>query len=196
METIGTIAFVQIQRASLKRDNGAGGLREYNPEPLYRVDRIRLTLEGVIGITETDEEIIDVHHTLHPQSKSNGTGVSLGFLPHYELMRAEFGEHLTDGIAGENIVVASTAPLTPEVLGERVGIRRRVDGSVITLESVRSAPPCEPFSRYCAGGKVEAAEMKRILQFLDRGTRGYYAEVVPQHAMAEVSQGDELVRLA
>jgi hypothetical protein len=197
MDTIGTIAFVQIQRAPMKR--GEGAQRAYNPEPLLRVAKLRLTWQGVIGVTDSGENIIDAHNALHLSTRHNGTGengISVGFLRHYDSMRAEFGAHVVDGIAGENIIVESATPITPELLGERVGIRSAADGSVIELVNVFPAPPCEPFSRFCAVQPIGGAEMKRVLQFLDHGTRGYYASMSNRDTIGVIAAGDTLVRLA
>ncbi|MDQ7035993.1 MAG: hypothetical protein Q9P01_14505 [Anaerolineae bacterium] len=104
MQKIGTIQFVQIQRESLKE--GVEPNRRYNPEPLLTVEKIRLMPDGIIGITGSGEKIIDVHHVKHQGSRNRGdNNISIGFLQNYDAMRKRFGDHLTDGIAGENIIV-------------------------------------------------------------------------------------------
>jgi MOSC domain-containing protein YiiM len=190
MGYIGTIQFVQIQRESLKVKNG--NTQRYDPQPLLTVTQLRLTRDGVIGLTETGVEIIDVHHTDHPRSRNRADNyVSLGFSHHYDLMRERCGDHLTNGIAGENIIVACDQRITPEMLGERVFIGTQT-GERIVLEDTLPIPPCEPFSRFAAGRDLVAPEMKATLQYLSNGTRGFYMRVIAAADGAIIQSGDKV----
>lgn len=101
MQAIGVIQFVQIQQESLKEHRSAG-TRIYNPTPLLPLKRIQLTVNGIIGLTENNDKIIDVHNTQHPNSRYRGdNAISMGFISHYEAMRDKFGDHVKDGIAGK-----------------------------------------------------------------------------------------------
>jgi hypothetical protein len=111
MQKIGTAQFLQIQRESLKE--GEHPNHVYNPAPLLTVDKIQLTPDGIVGHTARGEEIIDVHNVNHPGSRYRGdNNISIGFLQNYDVMRNRFGDHLTDGIAGENIFVDAEVDLT------------------------------------------------------------------------------------
>jgi MOSC domain len=122
-------------------------------------------------------EIIDVHNVSHPQSRNGGAnGISVGFTAHYAAMRAHFGAHLSDGIAGENILVETASTIKLSDLGKRLVFQNQA-GTFVYLDNLLVAPPCEPFSRFALrqSPPVEAATMKATLQFLDDGTRGFYA---------------------
>ncbi len=189
MREIGVVKSVQIQQASLKQ--GEKPQRIYDPAPLRQVDRLYLSLDGVTGVLDSGEEIVDVHNTRHPQSRNNGpNGVSVGFTSHYAAMRAQFGPHLIDGIAGENILVEVQQPFTLDALGESLVFQNPATGAQVRLESLMVAPPCEPFSRFALQQQppVAADLMKATLQFLDGGTRGFYASAQSGH----VARGDKV----
>ncbi|HJZ46707.1 MAG TPA: hypothetical protein VKE41_06060, partial [Roseiflexaceae bacterium] len=68
MREIGSIKQVQIQRSSLKQ--GQRPQRYYDPAPLLAVERLRLAPDGVVGLGPAGEQLIDVHHASHPDSKN------------------------------------------------------------------------------------------------------------------------------
>lgn len=187
MRRIGRIQFVQIQRESLKA--GEDSARYYDPTPLLTVARLRLTADGVYGIAEDGTAIVDVHNTQHPRSRNREDNfVSMGFTGHYAAMRARMGDHLSDGIAGENIIVAYDDILTPEQLGKNLFIETQTRER-IALDAVLPIPPCEPFSRFAANRSLSAPEMKATLQFLSNGTRGFYMRIANAQS-AFVQAGD------
>ena len=107
---------MQIQRESLKVESGS--TRHYDPAPLLSVAQLRLTRNGVIGLTAAGEALIDVHHTDHLRSRNREDNyVSMGFSSYYAALRQRYGDHLTDGIAGENIIVLCDEIIRPEKLG-------------------------------------------------------------------------------
>src|SRR5437762_11839959 len=110
MELIGVIVGLHVQRSSLKV--GQAPLRRYDPAPLQAVPALLLSESGVTGLTERGKPIVDVHNREHPASKNRAgaNGISVGFTSHYDTMRARFGEHLLDGLAGENILVRADRP--------------------------------------------------------------------------------------
>ncbi len=176
MELIGRIVRLQVQESSLKV--GERPRRWYEPGPIRAVPMLTLDASGVTG-REVDGSVVpDVHNAAHPASKHRGeNGVSVGFTSHYAAMRARFGDHLADGIAGENILVA-----TDRVLGEAdfaAGIHiEATDGALVRLEEVISAEPCVEFSRYALRYPHDTPSDRAVtdaLTFLREGTRGFYA---------------------
>ena len=183
MRRIGRIQFVQIQRESLKV--GEGAARSYDPTPLLTVPRLQLTSDGVYGICGDGTAIVDVHNTQHPRSRNREDNfISMGFTGHYAAMRSQLSDHLTDGIAGENIIVQYDGILTPEQLGKEVFIETQ-HGERIALDAVLPIPPCEPFSRFAANRSLSAPEMKATLQFLSDGTRGFYMRIATDTAFIQ-----------
>ncbi len=176
MRQIGQIKQVQIQRGPLKRGNKPH--RYYDPAPLLVVERLLLTSQGVIGVTSEGEELIDVHHAAHPESRNAGVnGISLGFTSHYSAMRERFGAHLSDGLAGENILVETGEEFSRAMPGGRVAIQARESGRLAYLEHLEVAAPCVEFSHFALNQlmPVSAAALREALLFLDRGRRGFYA---------------------
>jgi hypothetical protein len=121
---------------------------------------------------------LDVHNATHPDSKNRiDNGVSLGFTSHYLKMRERFGDHLEDGIAGENILIASNRVFTESDLATGVVIVAD-DGRRIVLSDVIVAAPCVEFTRFAMRFPDDArpdATVTESLQFLHNGMRGFYA---------------------
>lgn len=191
MRYIGRVEWVQVQRESLKVD--ADGRQDYNPAPLLVVPALRLSAEGAHGVDEDGALIVDVHHVRHPRSRNRGDNfLSMGFTGHYATLRARFGDHLTDGVAGENVIVRADGVLTPAQLGGGLVIETQA-GARVTLGAVLPIPPCEPFSRYAAGRVLSAPEMKATLQFLGDGMRGFYMRPAMSGAEAILIQAGDTV---
>ena len=188
MQKIGTVKFVQIQRDHMKIIED--GVRFYRPDPLLRVDKLQLTAEGIIGIQGNSQQI-DVHNETHPNSRYRGDNrISFGFTQHYERMRERFDEHIKDGYAAENIIIDAEIDIlnlsTNQTFFFKHGDTR------IELKDVIPAPPCREFSIYCMQGVDTAHAIKSALQFLDNGTRGYYADLATPDNSYFVQAGDEL----
>jgi hypothetical protein len=197
LQEIGKIKQVQVQRSSLKA--GQKPDRYYDPTPLLVVERLRLSPGGVVGITAGSDEIIDVHHADHPQSKNReDNGVSIGFSSHYESMRNQYGDHLWDGCAGENILieVETDQIFTLPDLGNSVAILSQATGKFIYLTDLQVAAPCVEFSRFAAnfGMPLPPAQQKAALQFLHDGRRGFYTTFVSDkdQGQAIVQAGDRV----
>ena len=188
MQKIGTVAFVQIQTNPLK--TGEKGGRLYSPQNILRVPRLRLTSDGAFGLLNDGEQVMDVHHPQHPQTRYRGdNGVSFGFLPYYAQMRERFGHHLEDGTAGENILIeVAHLPAEPP----RLLIIEDSEGQRLPLRQIVPAPPCKPFSFFCLRRQVEAEEMKATLQWLGEGRRGYYAAPEVDEFQAIIQAGDSV----
>jgi len=193
MREIGPIKQLQIQRASLKQ--GQRPQRYYDPAPLLVVARLRLTAGGAIGVDTAGEQLIDVHHAGHSDSKNRQglNGISIGFTSHYRAMRDRFGGHLADGCAGENILIESDHRWTAEQLGESLAIQC-ADGWMVALENLIVAAPCVEFSRFAhlSADPLTGDELRSILQFLDGGMRGFYARLAGGQADAEICPGDRV----
>ena len=185
---IGRIVRLQIQRESLKR--GLPRARYYDPGPLLPVERLLLTRDGVAAIGPDGAEQIDVHNGRHPESKRRSENpVSIGFSTHYAAMRERFGAHLSDGIAGENILVETDRPLTLDDIGNGIVILGS-DGRRIELSSISVAHPCVEFSRFALGDpRGEPLIVSEALRFLDNGVRGFYA-CVEADGRFEARHGD------
>lgn len=176
MRQIGQVKQVQVQRGPLKR--GDKPSRVYDPAPLLVVEHLRLTPAGVVGVTAAGEELIDVHHAAHPQSRyAEVNGISLGFTSHYQSMRARFGAHLIDGVAGENILVATSEEFVLALPGGRVALQTREGAGLIFLQELCVAAPCVEFSQFALGEGSQASPgaLREALVFLDQGRRGFYA---------------------
>jgi hypothetical protein len=178
MRQIGQIKQIQVQRTSLKR--GEKPQRYYDPSPILPVEQLLLTSRGVFGITAQREQFVDVHHADHPTSRHRQeNSVSVGFTSHYRRMRERFGEHLVDGVAGENILVETSEEFSLEDLGARLAIQARQSGELAYLEDLSVATPCVEFSRFALNElmAVPAETLRGALIFLDAGRRGFYANV-------------------
>ena len=174
MRTIGTIARLQIQRGSLK--TGEKPTRRYDPGPLLAVPRLNITPDGALGGREGGEWIVDVHHRAHPFTKNEDGlhGISLGFTTHYDAMRAHFGDRIAVGCAGENIIATTDQQFTYEELAGGVAILAPDGTERVRLRVLQVAHPCRPFTGWALGKQVEPEELKKHLQFLDNGMRGFY----------------------
>lgn len=171
MQRIGIVRHVQIQRSPLK----TGSPRIYSTTPIKRVDGLRLTPRGVMGLMDDGAEIMDVHHVDHRQSRNRGNanGISINFTGHYAQMRARFGPHLVDGCAGENILIECERIWTLAELGGRLALEHADNGAITYLVDILDAPPCVEFSRFASNAQSPET-IKAALQFLDHGMRGFY----------------------
>ena len=192
MRELGRIVRLQIQRSSLK--TGEKPRRSYDPAPLLAVDRAAVGPDGVLGESADGAWLVDVHHRAHPWTKNaDGVhGVSLGFTSHYALMRERFGDRITLGCAGENIIVETTGRIAVEDLHSGVSLLGADGRELARLDVLQVAHPCRPFTGWALGGMVEADVLKEQLQFLDGGTRGYYCRGV---GTGIVAVGDRVVIL-
>lgn len=187
---LGRVCRLQIQRSSLKAGPPKG--RHFDPAPLAEVGAFVLTADGV-EVRGVGDVTLDVHHARHSESKNvNGINdVSVGFTGHYRGIRARFGEHIVDGIAGENILVARDGVVTLDDISGGLLITGD-DGRRIELSGVRVAHPCVEFSRFVMGDPLAPpALVSETLKFLDGGMRGFYAGV-PEGTEARIVVGDRV----
>ncbi len=139
MHEIGQITLLQVQRSSLKV--GRHLHKYYDPSPLLIVDRLLISAKGALGVTADGSQVIDLHHVDHPAShnQSGVNGLSVGFTSHYAAMRSRFGQHMVDGCAGENVLVAVERELRLADLRNGLAIQTQDTGQVVYLTSLMVA---------------------------------------------------------
>jgi hypothetical protein len=185
---------VQIQRSSLKL--GERPNRYFDPGALQHVERLSVAQEGALGVLADGTHILDLHNTTHPHTHNNsGSPLSVGFTAHYQAMRDRFGEHVADGVAGENIIVTTDRAYGLDDLGERVGFQNPQTGQIVYLKVVKIVAPCNEFSQFCYqkgrhdGEPLSGAPLKETLQFLGEGRRGIVL-TVENGVRFEIASGD------
>lgn len=187
---------LQVQRDSIK--TGVKPFQTYTPVPnLTSVQVLKMDSNGVVGFDGSGNVVPDVHNATHPASKFTGdNAVSMGFTGHYEEMRGRFGDHMTDGIAGENIIVECDGRITIDMIE---------NGIVIVGEQgeIKIAPwvilnPCNPFTKFCLqipGETKPDRTVTEALQFLMKGLRGFSAVYDADMPPAEIRLGDTVYAL-
>jgi len=187
MELIGTVVRLQLQRSRLKP--GPATTRVYDPAPLLEVSELELGPRGVIG-----GGVLDVHHADHPDTRNVKlfNGLSMMTLSRYRALRATYGEHLVDGIAGESLLLDTDA-FEGDGLADLSGpVLLETDTERVALTSA-VAPPCVEFSRFALGrgaGDV-GPEVRAALVDLDAGARGFYLRT---EGAATIRSGARLLR--
>ena len=181
MDLLGTIVRLQVQRSSLKL--GSRPRRWFDPTPLTAVPALSVGERGVLGLPQPGDPIVDVHNRDHPHSHNSGrNGISVGFTSHYAALRSRFGEWVSLGIAGENLIVQSQRAFRTDDLPPAL-IVETADGP-LRLEDMHAINPCLEFSRFILGYGVPPdvaildsttpdPAVTETLAFLTRGTRGY-----------------------
>lgn len=192
MRPIGRLVLLQVQRTTLK--TGIKPNRVYDPGPLLHVPRAAVTPDGVLGWgagTAMDAWVVDIHHRAHPDTKNDDGvhGVSVGFTAHYRAMRERFGDRLTLGCAGENLIVECDRMISLEDVTPGLVITAPDGSERVRLTVLKAAEPCRPFTGWAQGRQVESAVLKDNLQFLCDGMRGYYLQA---EGSAVVEVGDVL----
>ena len=172
MRELGCIARLQVQVEPVKR--GERPERWYDPSRIREVDELTITDHGVLGhVDGEDEPIVDAHHRDHPRSRYRGdNGLSLGVLGHYDLLRERFGDHIRDGVGGENVLLDVPDRLT---LADLAGGVRVLSEEPVVLAPVVVAEPCVEFSRLVLGDTD--GSVREPLQELRGGMRGFYVGV-------------------
>src|SRR6476619_5092143 len=124
------IVRLQVQRGPVKV--GTAPMRRYRPASIVPVDRIVAGPRGVRGLTADGEEILDVHHQDHAQSRDPKGRAGILFMG--------TGDYVVDGIAGETVLLDAAGGLAPLRLPSVVTVTT-VDGP-LQLRDVREADPC------------------------------------------------------
>jgi hypothetical protein len=187
MEELGRITRLQVQTDPLKR--GEQPHRWYDADRILRVGALTVTPAGVVGHLDGGD-VVDVHHRDHPRSRHRGdNGISLCPTGHYATMRGEFGDHLTNGVAGENVLLDRGGWLSLGDLGDGVTVVTG-DGEELVLATPRPAQPCVEFSRHVVG---DATSVREPLRRLMDGMRGYLFTVA-SGAGTVLREGDRVLR--
>jgi hypothetical protein len=192
MRDLGPLVRLQIQRSALK--TGAKPDRRYSPAPILSVERLWVTPAGVLGAAVDGAWLVDVHHRDHPASRNEdgGHGVSVGFTGHYDRMRGRFGDRITPGCAGENLLAGADGVVALEDLRDGLVVVGADGAERQRLRVLEVARPCRPFTGWALGQQVDPEVLKDSLQFLDVGMRGYYCVA---EGVAEIAVGDRLFAL-
>lgn len=175
MKPLGSIVRLQLQRSSLKV--GPRGRQAYQPAPIISLPAIAIDRGGVTGWDEDGQTMLDVHHHEHPSGKNHDGlhGFSVLFTPHYTAMRQRFGSHLTEGIAGESILVETDRMVSAGDLHDGLAIQAGDD--LARLQVTKIAEPCVEFTRFAIHYPPEARADRTLtdaLNFLRAGMRGFY----------------------
>ena len=188
MRFLGSIVRLQYQRDHLKQPGPHG--RYFDPANIVSVEALEFTPDGVVSGAGDGAEF-DVHHNRHARSRNRGdNGVSIGFTSHYVAMRDRLGERLTDGIAGENILIDFDGIVSEADLAGGLVVET-LDGP-IGIGAIGVAAPCVEFSRFAMDVPPEAKPDRTVtetLQFLHQGMRGFYATM---EATATIRVGDRV----
>lgn len=192
MREIGRIVRLQIQRAPLK--TGVKPQRAYDPAPILAVERLAVSPDGVLGQAPDRSWVVDVHHRAHPATKNEDGrhGVSVGFTAHYAAMHARFGEHISLGCAGENIIAETDRILALDDVRGGVALLGADEREIVRLTVLDVAHPCRPFTGWALGQVVESEVLNAELRFLDGGMRGFYAV---SEGVGLITVGDRLALL-
>jgi len=195
LRELGRVKLTQVQPTGLIIETSSGST--YDPSRRVEVSRLLITPQGIEATTLDGERVLDIHHTAHPQTRYLGDDdVSIGFTSHYAAMRTRFGEHMLDGIAGENITVEYEDEIWLEDLGQQIAILNPETGRKTLLDVKDYAAPCEEFSHFAARSQHErlpADKLKATLQFLGNGRRGFLFVLSDGQVSAEVQPGDRVV---
>ena len=168
------IVRLQVQRSPAKV--GKAPLRCYDPASIVPVGSIAAGPQGVSGFADDGEVILDVHHQQHPQSRDRKGVAGILFMGtgDYVALRERYGDHVTDGIAGETMLLDAPAGLAGRELPTSVTVKTAA--GELELHGVRVADPCVEFSRFCLRQDISPTvddAVKQTLRDLDGGARGY-----------------------
>ena len=194
LRELGRVKLTQLQPSGLIIETPSGYF--YDPSRRVVVDRLKITSLGIEAITPEGEHVFDIHHISHPEKAYDDDDlVCIGFTSHYAAMRVRFGEHMVDGIAGENIIIDFEQEVWPEDLGQQIGIENADTGHLALLDMVSFAAPCQEFSHFAAQSQYEklpANKLKSILQFLGNGRRGFLLVLGDNQEEVSIRPGDRV----
>jgi hypothetical protein len=194
LRKLGLVKLTQLQPSGLIIETPSGYY--YDASRRVVVDCLQITPLGVEAITPEGEHVLDIHHINHPDKAYDDDDlVCIGFTSHYNTMRARFGDHMVDGIAGENIIIDFEEEVWPEDLGQQIGIENADTGQLALFDMVSFAAPCQEFSLFAAQSQhkeLPVGELKSILQFLGNGRRGFLLVLNDIHDEVSVQPGDRV----
>ncbi len=196
-QQIGQVHLVQLQPNGLiieaTKKTPSGYL--YDESRLTQTDHLDISPLGIEARLPGGEHVLDIHHIDHPGKEyGNDDLICIGFTAHYDAMRAEFGDHMQYGIAGENIVIQFEEELWPSNFNQQLGIESQTSGEMAILEMQSYAAPCVEFSHFCIQNhyeKIPSKQMKSILEFLGNGRRGFLFTLNKKQNLVTVRPGDK-----
>ncbi len=131
---------VQVQCDRIKP--GVAPHREYRPGVLLEVAELCVTPDGAVGVAADGTRHIDVHHRQHPNTRDarGRSGLSIMTTGDYLALRARYGSHLVDGIAGESILLDYTPGLARRAMPAELWIARggTAGSAVVTVDTAAS----------------------------------------------------------
>ena len=181
---IGEITLLQIQTGELT------GQGSYDPGMLVPVDTLRLTPDGVFGLSD-GAWIVDRHHRHHSAARHwhPKDTLSVGFTSHYDLMGDLF-RRTPLGIAGENVIVVSGRMINLDDIAG--GIRIETNDGQVELAEPGVLEPCVEFTRFMTSRPdASARDVKPDREKLRNGVRGFVVGI-PGPDPVEVGLGDAL----
>jgi hypothetical protein len=191
---LGRVKLLQVQPSGLIIETPSGYF--YDSSRLVKVDSLTITPKGIEAITPEGEHVLDIHHIDHPgKAYDDDDLVCIGFTSHYRAMRDQFGDHMVDGIGGENITIEYDQEIWLEDLGQQIAIENADTGLLARLDVLSFAAPCAEFSHFAAQSqtkKLPAPEIKDTLQFLGKGRRGFLLVFSENQEPATVHPGDRV----
>lgn len=175
---IGKISRLQVARECTKIGNGSD--ERFAPAgKLVTCSELKIESIGATGFSDSGESIMDIHHRDHPNSRYRGANsICFIFSSHYDRMRERLGDHIADGLAGENILIEQDHIM--DLVDVEDGITINGEDGPILLSPCRIADPCSPFGKFCLrfpAGKKADKSLTECLRFLSHGTRGFYATI-------------------
>lgn len=172
----------------------------YDATRLIQVDRLVITPMGIEATIPGGEHVLDIHHINHPDKAYDDDDlICIGFTSHNDAMRTHFGEHMVNGIAGENIIIEYSEEVWPDDLRQKLGVENQDTGEMAILEMVNFASPCVEFSQFCIHSqykKIPPNKLKDILNFLGNGRRGFLLVLNKTHDVVTVKPGDKVFVLS
>jgi len=190
---LGKVKLVQLQPSGLIIETQPGEYF-YDSSRRLEVDQIIINSKGIEAIDADGKNVLDIHHLDHPDKEYDDDDlVCIGFTSHYEAMREKFGDHMVDGIAGENIIIEYEDEVWVEDIGDQIAIENKETGQRIVMDLLSFAAPCHEFSHFTTQSqdkKLEPEKLKETLQFLNKGRRGFLLVLSEGQEPAEVSAGD------
>ncbi len=191
---LGEVLLVQLQPNGLiiKKDQGYF----YDVSRRLEVDELIINSRGIEANTPSGDPVLDIHHLDHPDKEYDDDDlVCIGFSSHYDRMRKRFGDHLVYGAAGENIIIKAEDEIWLSDLGTRIGIENQETGHMLVLDQIQVANPCEEFSHFAArrgDERLSPLDLKEILNFLEKGRRGFLLVLESGQAGGIVRPGDRV----
>jgi len=193
IQELGRVKLVQVQPSGLIIETPSGDF--YDATRRVEVEKLIITALGIEADMLNGERVLDIHHINHPDKAYKDDLISIGFTSHYAAMRERFGEHMEDGVAGENIIIEFDREIWMEDLGQQIVIENADTKHQIKLDVLRFAAPCNEFSHFAANSQHErlpASELKNTLQFLNNGRRGFLLALADGQETATVQAGDRV----